>query len=214
MTLKSVLLCLALAFSATSQAQLGDVLKNVLGGGSSSDSQASAVGNGIASVLQNLIGTAALSNASLKGTWVYDTPAVVFESENLLKKAGGSLVTGTLETKMQTYLTKFGFAPGKVEITFDGAGKFTMKIAGKESSGTYNVEGSEVTLARNGLLSHPVSANIAVVGKEMQMTFKADKLLEFFTKISSLAPSSTLNTIGSLAGSYDGMQIGFRFKKK
>lgn len=212
--LKSILVCLGLVFTVNSRAQLTNILKNVADGAAALSGQNGKDGKGVASVLQNIVGTAAVKNSSLKGTWAYESPAVVFESSNLLKKAGGSLVTGTLEKKMQTYLTKFGFAPGKVEISFDGNDKYTLKIGTKTSSGTYAVEGSEITLTRSGLLTHPVSANVAVSGGEMQMTFKADKLLEFFTKISSMSSNSTLSTIGSLAGSYEGMQIGFQFQKK
>lgn len=213
MSLKALLVCAGLAFAVNSQAQLGNLLKNVIGGNASQTEQSSVTG-GITSILQNLVGTTAVSSSSLKGTWIYESPAVVFESSDLLKKAGGALVTTTLENKMQTYLTKVGFAPGKVQVTFDGNGNYTMKIGTKESSGTYTVEDSEITLTREGLLSHPVTANVAVVSNEMQMTFKADKLLEFFTKISSFSTNTTLSTISSLAGSYDGMQIGFQFKKQ
>lgn len=213
MSLKSVLVCLSMAFSLNSHAQLTDILKSVASGAAAQNSQTTTAGEGIKSVLQNLIGTTTLNASSVKGTWTYESPAVVFESSNLLKKAGGSLVAGTLEKKMQTYLTKIGFAPGKVEITFDGNGKYTMKIGSKNSSGTYAIEGSEITLTRTGLLNHPVAANVAVVGNEMQMTFKADKLLEFFTKISNMSTNTTLSTISSLAGGYEGMQIGFQFKK-
>lgn len=214
MCLRAILACLVWVFAMDSHAQLSNLLKNVVGNTAGQTTQNSAVGEGIASVLQNLIGTADVQKSSLKGTWVYENPAVVFESSNLLKQAGGTLVTGALENKMQTYLSKIGFTPGKVEITFDGEGNYTMKIGMKESSGTYEVEGNEITLTREGLLTHPVSANVAVVVNEMQMTFKADKLLEFCTKISSLSTSTALSTISSLAGSYEGLQIGFRFKKQ
>ncbi len=214
MNLKAILMCAGLFFAVNSQAQLGNLLKGALGGNSSQTEQTSTTAGGITSILKNLIGTADVNSSSLNGTWVYESPAVVFESSNLLKKAGGSLMTGTIEKKMQTYLTKIGFAPGKVQITFDGNSKYTMKIGTRESNGTYTVEGSNITLTREGLLSHPVTANVAVVGKELQMTFKADKLLEFFTKLSSFSSSTTLSTISSLAGNYDGMQVGFQFKKQ
>lgn len=133
MKLKSLLASLGLAFAVNSHAQLGDILRSVAGGAATQSEQSGSAGQGITAVLQNLIGTATVSSSSLNGTWVYESPAVVFESSNLLKKAGGSLVTGTIEKKMQTYLTKIGFAPGKVEITFDGNDKYTMKIGDRKS---------------------------------------------------------------------------------
>ena len=66
------------------------------------------------SIFQNLIGTAKVENSSLKGDWTYESPAVVFESSNLLKKAGGSLMTNTAEKTLQKYLAKIGFEEGKL----------------------------------------------------------------------------------------------------
>ena len=48
----------------------------------------------------------------------------------------------------------------------------------------------------------------------IQITFKADKLLEFFTNISSMTSNGTLNLVSKLASGYDGMQLGFQFKRK
>ena len=48
----------------------------------------------------------------------------------------------------------------------------------------------------------------------MQITFKADKLLDFLTNITTMTGNSTLNMIGNIASGYDGMQLGFQFKKK
>jgi cysteine synthase len=76
----------------------------------------------LGSIFQNLIGTAKVENSSLKGDWTYESPAVVFESSNLLKKAGGSLMTNTAEKTLQKYLAKIGFEEGKVDIFVAGVG--------------------------------------------------------------------------------------------
>ena len=60
MNLKLILVGLCMAFSVNAQAQLGNLLKNVLGGGNSSEQQtetstAEKVG-GLVSIFQNLIG--------------------------------------------------------------------------------------------------------------------------------------------------------------
>lgn len=166
------------------------------------------------SIFQNLIGTAKVENSSLKGDWTYESPAVVFESSNLLKKAGGSLMTNTAEKTLQKYLAKIGFEEGKVDISFDGDSTYTMTIGSRNSTGTYTVQDNEITLKRKGLLSRPVTANLALKGNEMQITFKADKLLDFLTNITTMTGNSTLNMIGNIASGYDGMQLGFQFKKK
>ena len=73
---------------------------------------------------------------------------------------------------------------------------------------------NEITLKRKGVLSRPATANLALKGNEMQITFKADKLLEFLKNITTMTGNSTLNMIGNIASGYDGMQLGFQFKKE
>lgn len=218
MSLKLLLLGVGMLFSMSADAQITNLLKNVLGNikteTSSDDTTSETQSGGIVSLFKNLIGTAKVDGSSLKGNWSYESPAVVFESENLLKKAGGSLITSTAEKTLQKYLRKIGFEEGKVSISFDGDESYTMQIGTKSINGTYTVADNEITLQRTGLLSQPIKANLALQGNEMQITFKADKLLEFLTKISSLTENSTLNLIGNIAGGYDGMQLGFQFKKQ
>ena len=218
MSLKLLLLGVGMLFSMSADAQITNLLKNVLGNikteTSSDDTTSETQSGGIVSLFKNLIGTAKVDGSSLKGNWSYESPAVVFESENLLKKAGGSLITSTAEKTLQKYLRKIGFEEGKVSISFDGDESYTMQIGTKSINGTYTVADNEITLQRTGLLSQPIKANLALQGNEMQITFKAHKLLEFLTKISSLTENSTLNLIGNIAGGYDGMQLGFQFKKQ
>ena len=218
MSLKLLLLGVGMLFSMSADAQITNLLKNVLGNTktetSSDDTTSETQSGGIVSLFKNLIGTAKVDGSSLKGNWSYESPAVVFESENLLKKAGGSLITSTAEKTLQKYLRKIGFEEGKVSISFDGDESYTMQIGTKSINGTYTVADNEITLQRTGLLSQPIKANLALQGNEMQITFKADKLLEFLTKISSLTENSTLNLIGNIAGGYDGMQLGYKKKKQ
>lgn len=115
---------------------------------------------------------------------------------------------------MQKYLAKIGFEEGKVDISFDGDSTYTMMIGSRNSTGTYTVQENEITLKRKGVLSRPATANLALKGNEMQITFKADKLLEFLKNITTMTGNSTLNMIGNIASGYDGMQLGFQFKKK
>lgn len=214
-------MALAMMVAVAANAQIGNVLKNVIGNAASgtstqtnANSAASTALSGVGDIIKNLIGTKAVTAESLNGTWNYTSPAVAFESSNLLQNAGGTVMANTLEKKMQTYLSKIGFTPGKVIIKFENGKDFTMTIGSKTINGTYTVEGSEITLTRQGLLSKPVTANLAVSINELQMTFKADKLLTFITNIASLSGNATLGLIGKMAGSYDGMQMGFTFSKQ
>ena len=174
LSLKWIVVCCGLLFTTTASAQLGNLLKNVLGGNKGTETQQTETeekGNVLGSIFQNLFGTAKVENSSLKGDWTYESPAVVFESSNLLKKAGGSLMTNAAEKTLQKYLAKIGFEEGKVDISFDGDSTNTLTIGSRNSTGSYTVQDNEITLKRKGLLSRPVTANLALKGNEMLITF-------------------------------------------
>lgn len=220
LNLKTVLVCLSLLFTVNAQAQLGNLLKNVLGGGTANSEQTETTTEnkvgGLVSLFQNLIGKDNVDNSSLKGEWIYESPAVAFESSNLLNKAGGKFIANTLENTLQKYLEKIGFTEGKVEMSFDGDSTFQMKIGTQTIEGIYSVNENELSMKRKAILlnARPVTANVAVKTDNIQITFKADKLLEFFTNISSMTSNGTLNLVSKLASGYDGMQLGFQFKRK
>ena len=217
LNLKWMLAGLFMVFSMNAQAQLGNLLKGVLGGGNSAgQTETEQKAGGLVSLFQNLIGTASVDNSSLKGEWVYESPAVAFESSNLLNKAGGKFIANTLENTLQKYLEKIGFTEGKVEMSFDGDSTFQMKIGTQTIEGIYSVNENELSMKRKAILlnARPVTANVAVKTDNIQITFKADKLLEFFTNISSMTSNGTLNLVSKLASGYDGMQLGFQFKRK
>lgn len=220
LNLKTVLVCLSLLFTVNAQAQLGNLLKNVLGSGTANSEQTETTTEnkvgGLVSLFQNLIGKDKVDKSSLKGEWIYESPAVAFESSNLLNKAGGKFIANTLENTLQKYLEKIGFTEGKVEMSFDGDSTFQMKIGTQTIEGIYSVNENELSMKRKAILlnARPVTANVAVKTDNIQITFKADKLLEFFTNISSMTSNGTLNLVGKLASGYDGMQLGFQFKRK
>ena len=141
LNLKTVLVCLSLLFTVNAQAQLGNLLKNVLGSGTANSEQAETTTEnkvgGLVSLFQNLIGKDKVDNSSLKGEWIYESPAVAFESSNLLNKAGGKFIANTLENTLQKYLEKIGFTEGKVEMSFDGDSTFQMKIGTQTIEGIY-----------------------------------------------------------------------------
>ena len=69
----------------------------------------------------------------LVGEWTYTEPAVVFMSENLLKKAGGKLASSAIEKTIETQLSKVGITKGAMKMTFTRNGRFTQTIAGQDA---------------------------------------------------------------------------------
>jgi hypothetical protein len=169
----------------------------------------------VSSIVDNLVGTKSVSLNSLVGTWTYSKPAVAFESQNALSKIGGSVVSNKIETKLSSIFTKAGISKGKFSITFASDGTFTTTMNNRKISGVYTLSGSTITFSKTKDAKLKVNANVKL-GTTLQITFKANKLLQFAKQFGSLAgsASTTLSTVSSLMSNYSGVQIGMHFTKK
>ena len=195
----------------------------------SSSSSASNLLSGLGNIVSGLLGTDKVSENSLMGTWSYKQPAIVFESENVLANVGGMAAGKAAEQKLQTYLNKIGFTEGKVKMTFneDGTGKVTY--ANKDIPFQWSVSDSDLTiqlgsstlsaLTSSSKLSKYTSfkINCKLGFTDMQLSFKADKMAEFISKVvtavGSVSNNTTLSSVASLVNKVDGMYLGLTFKK-
>ncbi|MBO5706937.1 MAG: DUF4923 family protein [Bacteroidaceae bacterium] len=176
-----------------------------------------------------LLGQGKINGYNLIGTWSYTEPAVVFESENMLTNVGGVAAGKAAQKKLQTYLDKIGFTAGKVKITFKEDSTGTVTYGTKDIPFKWSIQDSDLTinLAGNSLSKYTSSLNLSKFTSfkmncklgigSMQLSFKADKLLDFISKILSIAGNSsnnsTINTIVSLANNVDGMYLGLTLEK-
>jgi hypothetical protein len=172
------------------------------------------------STLQNLLGkvvssvTGTSTTVDLTGTWTYTGSAVEFESTNLLKQAGGTVAASALKKKLDTQLSKVGIKSGKVTYTFNSDNTFTSTVGSRSFSGTYSYDTSskKLTLTYAGLASYTATVNYSTT--QMELLFDSSKMLSIVSALGSSSSNSTLSTISSLAGSYDGMKTGLTLKKK
>ena len=80
--------------------------------GANAGSTSSAVST-LTSVLTSLLGGSSQVTASnLQGTWTYRKADCVFETQNLLLKAGGEVAATKIESQLESQLSKFGIKPG------------------------------------------------------------------------------------------------------
>lgn len=234
-----IILAAMLAFNAAqSHAQsLLDLFKkssNTEQSSSQSDAaqKAQSALSGLSSVgdfVAGLLGKGKVSESSLIGTWNYKQPAVVFESENMLTNVGGMAAGKAAEKKLQTYLDKIGFTAGKVKIDFKEDGTGIVTYGSKNIPFQWSVAESDLTI---NLASSPLSkySTSGKLGKytsfkmnckvgigSLQLSFKADKLQQFISKVVSAAGSatnnSTISTIAGLANKVDGMYLGLTLEK-
>lgn len=151
---------------------------------------------------------------NLEGTWVYSGAAVAFESDDLLKKAGGVVAASAAEKKLNEQFEKAGIRPGMSKYVFSADDTFIHTLNQKEMKGTYSYDQEEgyITLRYMRLL--PMKARITGNSRKIEMLFDSNKLLSLISFVGGISGNSAIKGIASLAGSYDGMMTGFELQKE
>lgn len=197
--------------------QLGtSVLTDVITGGQTGSSTTVNTESAVNAVLQSVLGMTGtkVSQQMLIGTWKYSQPGCAFTSEKLLAQAGGEIVATNVKNKLQPTYQKVGITSSNTQVTFNQDGTFSAKIAGKAWSGTYKYDTSTCKITMSGLLLNVnCYAKLNVDG--IALLFEGKKLLTMIQTLSALGggQNATLNTIGDVASSYNGLRVGFDMTK-
>lgn len=212
-TLKSAVFAAMLMLgsgNASAQINLGDILGAVTGGGSSSSS--GSAGDLISNLTSVFSGNKQASKNQIVGTWEYSEPAIVFDSDNFLAKAGAKLAADKMEKKLHEYLTKYGVKPGAMSITFAEDGTFKESLNGRNIKGKWKVEDSKLILTYGTI--KPVSITTQLDGKTLMIVTDATQLLNFMKTIGSKSTNANIKTVTSLMNSIKGMKVGLTLVKK
>lgn len=195
-------------------------LGSLLGGGKGSSDKdnsnsGSGLGNILGGVLGSVLGTDKISPDRLVGTWNYTGPAVCFQSENFLQKAGGAAMAATIEDKLSGYYDKFGL--NKVTLTVDEQHNFKLNLGILKTTGTVTVEDDDVyfNFTALGTISlGKMKTYVTMTGnKQMSLMFDVSKLLKIMSAVGSVTNSATVKTATSFLNSYDGLCAGFKLSK-
>lgn len=153
------------------------------------------------------------NTASMEGTWTYTGSALAFESDNLLQQAGGAVAASAVEKKLNDFLQRIGIQSGQMSFTFAADSTFQTTIKGKTMKGTYSYDQStkKAQLKFSKLLN--INTTVNCTSQQMELLFPSDRLLDLLTFLASKSNNATLQSIGSLAESYDGMMLGFTLEK-
>ncbi|MEE0235696.1 MAG: DUF4923 family protein [Bacteroidales bacterium] len=157
-----------------------------------------------------------LSKGDIKGTWNYTGSAVKLESEDILKTAAAGAAATQIEKKLDEYLKKAGLKTGTFSFTFNEDNTFYTTVKGKNFNGTYTLseDGNTLNLKYGKTLgSTGITATAQINASTFELLFKADKLLDLIGKLTANTNNTTLKTIGTLAGQYDGLKIGLELQK-
>ena len=198
--------------SAHAQINLGNILSGIAGkngkGESSEASSASGLLSGLTSIFSK---DKQASTENIVGTWEYSEPAITFESDNLLTKAGAGIASNKLEEKLQEQLSKIGIDKGAFTITFNEDGTFTETFGEKSIKGKWKVEDSKLNLVF-GQKAIPI--NTQLNGNKLMIVTDATKILDLIKGIASKSSNSNIQTISTLMKGIDGMNAGLTLVKK
>lgn len=212
---KIALIVAVMACSAnmTNAQSLSDILSKLGGSGSStSSSSQNSTSSTLGNLLEGIFSSSNITVADLTGNWTTKGPAVCFQGDNFLKKAGGVAAASALETKLQPYYTKYGLTGASLVINKDAT--FTLTIKKLKMSGTIT-EGSEKGVfvfnfkVVNKINIGKVNTYVQKTSKTMDVMFDATKLISIVNAVAKVSGISAAKTLSTLLNSYDGLCVGF-----
>lgn len=169
-------------------------------------------GSAVSGLVDGLLTKQDITVQDMVGTWTSTGSAVTFQSEDFLKKAGGSAMAGTIESKLNPYYEKYGLVGSVITISADG--KFALKVKGITINGTIskNNNGSfNFTFTPFGTFSlGTVKAYVEKPMNGLNIMFDAKKLKDILSAAAGLTGNSLASTASSLLNSYDGLCVGFK----
>ena len=188
---------------ASAQLNLGKILGGITGSSNTSD---------LISGLTSIFSSDKQATAdNIVGTWAYDSPAIVFESEDFLSKAGAALAAQKLESSLQKTMEKYGITKDKFSITFKEDGTFTEIIRGNSFSGKWSVSDNKLKLTYK---LKTLEITTQKEGNQLMFVTDASKLLSLMQTLGSKSTNSTVSTVTSLMKKVKGMQCGITLVKK
>lgn len=230
--MKKVFLSLILLF-AVSAGVSAQSWKDLLGKAASElaeEASSTAAGSAVTNILGTILGNSlTLSYEALEGTWDYEGVACVLESEEALSNIGGTLVTGTLEAKIDEKLALIGVSKGNCSFTFAKDSTCVIRVGGYNLNGKYrlNVEDKVIdfTFMYDKL---PLKTYVSYEIQSVDIVFKADRLLSFIKNVASYFSNSgaaggqsgqlqtamqAVGAMGTLLQNYDSMMLGAKLSK-
>ena len=169
----------------------------------------------LGSVLTNLLGgSSAVTASDLQGTWTYRKADCVFETQNLLLKAGGEMAAAKIESQLESQLGKVGITPGACSFTFNSDGTYVATIGQYNLTGNYTLNTKSNTLTMTYLAGiGRISPKVVKTGASISLLFEGDKLLSMVQKVGKLSSNSPVRSLSSLINSYDGMLVEMQLSK-
>jgi len=161
------------------------------------------------------------TEALMIGDWQYASPGVKLESDDVLADVGASALTGKMEARLETLYALAGIRAGACRFSFAADKRFTATFGSRTMQGTYEFTGESHDIVLHFETSSKydlgtLGGKAYLSGTDLQILFPATRLLKMVevvgNKLSSVVSSAS--AVGALAGKFDGLYLGFEFKKE
>lgn len=181
-----------------------------------SSSSTSGLGGALGNLLEGVFSSSNISVADLAGTWTSSGPAVSFQGDNFLKKAGGVAAAAAIESKLDPYFTQYGLKGA--QLTVDNSGNFTLTVKKIKLKGTITETSEQGVFNFNfqafgSIKIGSMKTYIQKSYNSMDVMFDATKMMQLMTTLGKITNMSTINAITSILNSYDGLCVGFKMSK-
>jgi hypothetical protein len=195
--------------------QIGtQVLTDVLLGttGTTNGSGAAATGDAIGNILGSVLnGNSRPTKQQIIGSWKYLQPGCAFTSDKLLAQAGGEVIASQIKKKLEPTYKTIGIKSSNTSVTFKQDNTFQASFAGKSFSGNFTFDEATGKVTMQGLLL-TINAYVKRNTNGIALLFESSKLLTLLQTISALSGNASMQTVGDISKSYDGLRLGFDFK--
>lgn len=152
------------------------------------------------------------SESGIIGTWQYEEPAIVFESDNFLSRAGGKIASEKIEKTLRQKFEKYGVKAGSFVITFNKDSTFAEKIGKQNLKGTWHVADGVLKL------TYPTTRTMQITtqmeGGKLMFVTDATKLLDLVKNMTAKASTTQLKTVQALLKGFKGVKAGLTLVKK
>lgn len=213
--MKRIFIALVAAIGLSVPAVQAFDLKGLVKGAASAAGKSGSGVDSALGIIGGLLGSSDVTIDQLVGTWKYERPAVAFQSDNVLKKAGGMAAAQAIEDKILPYYKMLGITDLKFTVDADGNFTFSVKnipVKGtleKGADGNFIFHFNALGKVNLGKINAVISSSTSGI----DLTFDATKVMELATKILGATGNSTLKTASSLLNSYEGLNLGVGLSK-
>lgn len=175
------------------------------------------LGETISNFVEGVFSSSDLTIEDLAGEWKATGPAVCFQSDDMLKKAGGIAVASAIETKISPYFDKYGLNNASLVVDKDGKFTLTTSKLPKLSGNITSVPGGQkgvfnFNFTAMGMTLSSVTTYVQKSSGSMDIMFDASKLKTLLNMVSKFSGISVVQTVTGILDSYNGLCVGLSFK--